>query len=140
VFQNFGPLRRRLHRRSVDAAIPRAVPKSNSHGGGTAETRNSHPALNTEEDSNQNAATPKTMKTRRKRDRLNRMEAMLHEVVILQVRLSKHTVAEIDDVIAMVPQFRGFSRGKFIRASVQYALYQIEETLRTADATRSDRP
>jgi len=82
---------------------------------------------NTEEDSNQNAATPKTMNTRRERDRLNRMEAMLHEVVILQVRLSKHTVAEIDDVIAMVPQFRGFSRCKFIRASVQYALYQIEQ-------------
>jgi hypothetical protein len=45
----------------------------------------------------------------------------------LQLRLSKHTVAEIDDAIAMVPQLCGYSRCKFIRAAVLYTLASIEE-------------
>ena len=45
----------------------------------------------------------------------------------LQLRLSKHTVAEIDDAIAMVPWLHGLTRCKFLRAAVQYALYQIEQ-------------
>ena len=45
----------------------------------------------------------------------------------LQLRLSKHAVAEIDDAIAMVPQLCGFSRCKFIRAAVSYTLASIEE-------------
>ena len=45
----------------------------------------------------------------------------------LQLRLSKHAVAEIDDAIAMVPQLCGFSRCKFIRAAVQYTLASISE-------------
>jgi hypothetical protein len=39
---------------------------------------------NREEQSNQNAVNPKTMKTRRDRDRLTRMEAMLDELVLLK--------------------------------------------------------
>ena len=45
----------------------------------------------------------------------------------MQLRLSKYTVAEIDDVIATVPQLCGFSRCKFIRAAVSYTLAAIEE-------------
>ena len=45
----------------------------------------------------------------------------------MQLRLSKHTVAEIDDAIAMVPQLCNFSRCKFIRAAVLYTLASIEE-------------
>ena len=45
----------------------------------------------------------------------------------MQLRLSKQTVAEIDDVIATVPQLCGFSRCKFIRAAVQYTLASISE-------------
>jgi hypothetical protein len=37
-----------------------------------------------EEHSNQNAVNPKTMKTRRDRDRLTRMETMLEELVLLK--------------------------------------------------------
>ena len=37
-----------------------------------------------EEHSNQSATNPKTMKTRRDRDRLTRMEAMLDELVLLK--------------------------------------------------------
>jgi hypothetical protein len=37
-----------------------------------------------EENSNQNAGNPKTMKARRDRDRLTRMEAMLDELVLLK--------------------------------------------------------
>jgi len=43
----------------------------------------------TEDDSNQNAPNPKTMKTRQERDRLNRMEAMLHELVLLKKILTE---------------------------------------------------
>lgn len=39
---------------------------------------------NREEHSNQNAGNPKTMKARRDRDRLTRMEAMLDELVVLK--------------------------------------------------------
>ena len=42
-----------------------------------------------EQHSNQNAGTPKTMKTRQKRDRLHRMEAMLHEPVLLKQILTE---------------------------------------------------
>lgn len=58
----------------------------------------------------------------------------------MQLRLSKHTVAEIDDAIAMVPQLCGFSRCKFIRAAVLYALASIEEeaqqTITSEDKTK----
>ena len=37
-----------------------------------------------QEDSNQNAGNPKTVKARRDRDRLTRMEAMLDELVVLK--------------------------------------------------------
>jgi len=36
-------------------------------------------------------------------------------------------VAEIDDVIAKVPQLCDFNRCKFIRAAVQYALDSLAE-------------
>lgn len=58
----------------------------------------------------------------------------------MQLRLMKQTVAEIDDAIATVPALCGFNRCKFIRASVQFALYQLEEIQNAADATRPDRP
>lgn len=45
----------------------------------------------------------------------------------LQLRLPKNTVAEIDDVIATVPQLCGYNRCRFIRAAVQYALASISE-------------
>jgi Arc/MetJ-type ribon-helix-helix transcriptional regulator len=48
----------------------------------------------------------------------------------LQLRLSKHTVAEIDDAIAMVPQLCGYNRCHFIRKAVRYALASIEEEAR----------
>jgi hypothetical protein len=40
----------------------------------------------------------------------------------LQLRLSKETVAEIDDLIATMPQFGGFSRCRLIRSAVRYVL------------------
>ncbi len=45
----------------------------------------------------------------------------------LQLRLSKNTVAEIDNIIGSIPQLCGFSRCKFIRAAVKYTLYSIAE-------------
>ena len=48
----------------------------------------------------------------------------------MQLRLSKHTVGEMDDAIAMVPQLCGFSRCRFIRTAVRYALASIEEEAR----------
>ena len=57
-----------------------------------------------------------------------------------QLWLMKKTVAEIDNAIATVPELCGFSRRKFIRASVQFALYQLEEIQKAADATRTDKP
>ena len=45
----------------------------------------------------------------------------------LQLRLSKNTVADIDDVIATVPQLCEFNRCRFIRAAVQYALDSLAE-------------
>ena len=56
----------------------------------------------------------------------------------MQLRISKQTVAEIDNAIATVPELCGFSRRKFIRASVQFALYQLEELKKTAEATGSE--
>ena len=53
----------------------------------------------------------------------------------MQLRISKQTVAEIDNAIATVPELCGFSRCKFVRASVKFALYQLEEIQKTADAT-----
>ena len=58
----------------------------------------------------------------------------------MQLRISKQTVAEIDNAIATVPELCGFSRRKFIRASVQFALYQLEEIQKAADATHTDKP
>ena len=52
----------------------------------------------------------------------------------MQLRLSKHVVAEIDDAIAMVPQLCGYSRCKFIRAAISYSLAAIEEEIQ---ATRT---
>ena len=45
----------------------------------------------------------------------------------MQLRLTKRTVAEIDNAIATVPQLCGFSRCKFIRAAVLYTLASIED-------------
>jgi hypothetical protein len=45
----------------------------------------------------------------------------------LQLRLTKTTVADIDDVIATVPELCGFNRCRFIRAAVLYALASISE-------------
>lgn len=45
----------------------------------------------------------------------------------LQLRLSTTTVADIDDVIATVPQLCEFNRCRFIRAAVQYALDSLVE-------------
>ena len=45
----------------------------------------------------------------------------------LQLRLTKQTVAAIDDAIATLPQLCGFSRCKFIRAAVLYTLASISE-------------
>ena len=53
----------------------------------------------------------------------------------MQLRLKTQTVAEIDDAIATDPVFCGFSRCKFVRASVKFALYQLEEIQKAADAT-----
>ena len=41
------------------------------------------------ENSNQNAGNPKTMKARQERAKLNRMEAMLHELVLLKQILTE---------------------------------------------------
>jgi Arc/MetJ-type ribon-helix-helix transcriptional regulator len=50
----------------------------------------------------------------------------------LQLRLPKTTVAEIDDVIATVPQFCEYNRCRFIRHAVRYALDSIVEETRPA--------
>jgi hypothetical protein len=52
----------------------------------------------------------------------------------MQLRLRKQTVAEIDNAIATDPVFCGFSRCKFVRASVKFALYQLEEIQKAADS------
>lgn len=48
----------------------------------------------------------------------------------MQLRLSKHTVADIDDAIAVVPQLCGYNRCRFIRTAVRYALASISEEAR----------
>ena len=45
----------------------------------------------------------------------------------MQLRLSKHVVADIDDAIAVVPQLCGYNRCRFIRTAVRYALASISE-------------
>jgi len=45
----------------------------------------------------------------------------------LQLRLSKHTVAQIDEVIETVPHLNDFNRCRFIRAAIRYALYSLAE-------------
>jgi len=45
----------------------------------------------------------------------------------LQLRLSKNMVADIDEMIATVPQLCEFNRCKFIRAAVRYALDSLVE-------------
>ena len=42
-----------------------------------------------QESNNENLANPKTIKTRQERDRLTRMEAMLHELVLLKKILTE---------------------------------------------------
>jgi len=44
-----------------------------------------------------------------------------------RLRISKITAADIDYVIATVPQLDGFDRSKFIRAAVRYALDSLAE-------------
>jgi len=46
----------------------------------------------------------------------------------LQLRLSKQTVAEIDRAITTIPEFGSFSRCRFIRSAVNYALSSLGET------------
>ena len=58
----------------------------------------------------------------------------------MQLRLRKQTVSEIDNAIATDPVFCGFSRCKFVRACVKFALYQLEELQKAADAPRTDKP
>jgi hypothetical protein len=48
----------------------------------------------------------------------------------LQLRLTKETVADIDNVIATIPQLCGFNRCRFIRNAVRYALDSIVEETR----------
>lgn len=45
----------------------------------------------------------------------------------MQLRLSPGTVAEIDQVIATVPELYGLDRSKFIRYATRYALYCVHE-------------
>lgn len=49
----------------------------------------------------------------------------------MQLRLPKSTVADIDDVIATVPQLMGYNRCRFIRTALRYALDSIVEETRT---------
>jgi hypothetical protein len=43
----------------------------------------------------------------------------------LQLRLQKHIVNEIDEVIGTVPDLSGFNRCRFIRYAVAFALASI---------------
>jgi hypothetical protein len=45
----------------------------------------------------------------------------------LRFQVSKNMVADIDYVIATVPQLCGFSRSRFLRAAVRYALECLAE-------------
>jgi len=45
----------------------------------------------------------------------------------IRVRLSKSIVADIDYVISKASALEGFSRSKFIRAAVRYALDSLQE-------------
>lgn len=45
----------------------------------------------------------------------------------LQLRLAKSTIAEMDEMIATVPQLYDFNRCRFIRAAVLYALASLAE-------------
>jgi len=45
----------------------------------------------------------------------------------LQVRITKSTLADIDCVIATLPQLSGFDRSKFCRAAVMYCLECLAE-------------
>ena len=45
----------------------------------------------------------------------------------LQLRLSNSTVADMDEMIATVPQLQGFNRCRFIRAALAYALASLAE-------------
>lgn len=56
----------------------------------------------------------------------------------LQLRLSKSTVAEIDEAIEAVPQLYGFNRCRFIRAAVRYALDSIGEDGYMGSGTQED--
>ncbi len=41
----------------------------------------------------------------------------------LQLRLNPATIAEIDGIIATVPELAEYSRSAFIRAAIRYSLY-----------------
>jgi len=43
----------------------------------------------------------------------------------MQLRLSKATIAQIDGVIATAPELSGFSRCRFIRCAVGFALASL---------------
>ncbi len=45
----------------------------------------------------------------------------------LQLRLNPATVAEIDSVIATVPELAEFTRSGFIRAAIRYSLWSTGE-------------
>ena len=46
---------------------------------------------------------------------------------VLQVRLSKRTVSDIDYMIGKVPQLEAFSRQRFFRAAILYVLDCLAE-------------
>jgi hypothetical protein len=46
---------------------------------------------------------------------------------VLQLRLSRDTMKDVDYMIATVPELDGFSRSKFFRAAIRYALDWLGE-------------
>ena len=44
----------------------------------------------------------------------------------LQLRLNPATVAEIDGLLATVPELEGYTRSSFIRAAIRFALYSTK--------------
>ena len=57
----------------------------------------------------------------------------------LQLRLHPETVAQIDSVIATVPELAEFTRSSFIRAAIRYSLWSTAEHQRQCrEATGSD--
>ena len=57
----------------------------------------------------------------------------------LELRLSKNTITDIDEVISTIPALNCFTRCRFIRTAVTYALANISDeqpTLQTTEDTR----